>query len=94
MDGSSIAISGTGVLWCLDWMCQLLTVPMEEVKNIGGDKSDCEERWMRLRVPVIWGSKERRERLKFTGHWLSGRKVSNPGFLQLLWLRCLEITYG
>lgn len=69
IDGFSNATSGTGVLGCS--LTQLLRVPIEDVKKIGGNLGDSDDNLTRLIAPEICGSNDGSARLKLTCHWLS-----------------------
>ncbi len=48
-------------------------MPILEVKRMGGEFGEEAESLMRLRVPAMCGSKEERDKLKSTCHWLSDK---------------------
>lgn len=43
-------------------------MPILEVKKIGGEAGTADERLIKLREPVMWGSSDFNERLKSTCH--------------------------
>lgn len=50
---------------------------MLEVKNIGAELREAEESFMRFETPATCGSKDIREILKSTCHWLSAQVSVN-----------------
>lgn len=50
---------------------------MLDVKNIGGELEEADDSRIRLETPAMCDSKDGRERLKSTCHWLSVHDIRN-----------------